>query len=200
MSIVRVVSPRLSPIERREVLRYAGVRGASGRELSEELSELEAKISSKLTPKGCFTELAALIDGDMVQLGEFSVRSASLSALLSGCKSAIVLAATVGIGADREISRLGASSPSRQLLLDAICTERIEALCDSLCELIGAELSAENKKLTRRFSAGYGDLPLAFQREIFSILDCPRKIGLTLNESLLMTPTKSVTAIVGVLG
>ena len=36
------------------------------------------------------------------------------------------------------------------------------------------------------------------QKDIFKVLDCERKIGLTLNESLLMSPSKSVTAIVGI--
>lgn len=53
-------------------------------------------------------------------------------------------------------------------------------------------------RLKPRFSAGYGDLPLEVQKDIFRVLDCPRKIGLTLNDSLLMSPTKSVTAIVGI--
>ena len=42
-----------------------------------------------------------------------------------------------------------------------------------------------------------GDVPLAVQRDIFSVLDCPRQIGLSLNDSLLMSPSKSVTAFVG---
>lgn len=49
-----------------------------------------------------------------------------------------------------------------------------------------------------RFSPGYGDLPLALQRDIFHALDCARKIGLTLNDSLMMSPAKSVTAIIGI--
>ena len=36
------------------------------------------------------------------------------------------------------------------------------------------------------------------QKDIFKILDCSKKIGLTLTDSLLMSPTKSVTAIVGI--
>ena len=51
--------------------------------------------------------------------------------------------------------------------------------------------------LKPRFSAGYGDLPLAVQKAIFSALELSQRIGLTLNESLLMTPSKSVTAIFG---
>ena len=36
------------------------------------------------------------------------------------------------------------------------------------------------------------------QKDIFAALDCPRKISLSLNESLLMSPSKSVTAIIGI--
>ena len=39
---------------------------------------------------------------------------------------------------------------------------------------------------------------LRYQKDIFSVLDCQRKIGLTLNDSMLMSPTKSVTAIIGI--
>jgi cobalamin-dependent methionine synthase I len=36
------------------------------------------------------------------------------------------------------------------------------------------------------------------QKDIFAALDCPRRIGLTLGEGMLMSPTKSVTALIGV--
>ena len=73
--------------------------------------------------------------------------------------------------------------------MQALGAERVEALCDAFCaEFEGAKM---------RFSPGYGDLPLDTQRALFALLDCPRKLGLTLNESLLMSPSKSVTAIMG---
>ena len=49
-----------------------------------------------------------------------------------------------------------------------------------------------------RYSPGYGDLPLGLQREISRILNMPKEIGVSLTEALLMTPSKSVTALVGV--
>jgi cobalamin-dependent methionine synthase I len=51
--------------------------------------------------------------------------------------------------------------------------------------------------LRPRFSPGYGDLPLELQTNLFKVLDCQHFIGLTLNDSMLMSPSKSVTAIVG---
>ena len=79
------------------------------------------------------------------------------------------------------------------MIFQGIGAERIEALCDAFENMIKTD-----KKIVPRVSAGYGDIPLEMQRDIFAALDCPRKIGLTLNESLLMSPTKSVTAIIGV--
>ncbi|MCD8174473.1 MAG: hypothetical protein LUD41_00780 [Phascolarctobacterium sp.] len=35
------------------------------------------------------------------------------------------------------------------------------------------------------------------QKKIFELLNCPKKIGVTLTEGLMMVPTKSVTAIIG---
>ena len=80
-------------------------------------------------------------------------------------------------------------------MFQALGAERIESLCDTFCNDMNNELGV---RLKPRFSAGYGDLPLEVQKDIFRVLDCPRKIGLTLNDSLLMSPTKSVTAIVGI--
>jgi 5-methyltetrahydrofolate--homocysteine methyltransferase len=54
------------------------------------------------------------------------------------------------------------------------------------------------ESLRPRFSAGYGDLPLEYQKKIFDLLDPHTQIGLTLNDSYLMSPSKSVTALIGV--
>ena len=48
-----------------------------------------------------------------------------------------------------------------------------------------------------RFSPGYGDMPLQTQSVLLAALDAQRKLGITLSKSLLMTPTKSVTAVIG---
>jgi hypothetical protein len=74
-------------------------------------------------------------------------------------------------------------------MMQAIGTERIETLCDVFCDGLG--------QTRLRFRPGYGDLKLAAQQVIFEQLDCARQIGLTLNDSLVMSPSKAVTAIVG---
>ena len=59
------------------------------------------------------------------------------------------------------------------------------------------EAVAKGMSLRPRFSPGYGDLPLTVQKEFMTLLDCAHLIGINLNESLLMSPSKSVTAIIG---
>ena len=104
----------------------------------------------------------------------------------------------MGLGIDRLINKYGRITPSRAVCLQAIGAERIEALCDEFCKDIAQKYAESCRKLRPRFSPGYGDLPLSLQRDILNLLSSEKRIGLTLNESLLMSPTKSVTAIVGI--
>ncbi len=182
--MIRTLTFDAPPLDRREILRYAGVRGDAP-EIEKILDECLDEAADKLTYKLCFEEFPLTFGADSVDLGFAQTSSDALRRALGGCSSIILFAATVGIGIDRLIARYASISPVKSLLFQAIGAERVEALCDSF-------------STSPRFSPGYGDLPLELQRDIFAALDCPRKIGLSLNESLLMSPSKSVTAIIGV--
>ncbi len=196
MTSVETRSYPLPPVSLSEVLRYSGCR--EGNTDTEKLARIcIAESEGVFCGKVCFGEFPVLFSGDMLDLGFACVRSASLAKALEGCGSAVLFAATVGLEIDRLIKKYSIVSPARAVMLQAVGAERIEALCDAFC----AELEAKAQPLglvpRPRFSPGYGDLPLELQTHIFRALDCPKRIGLTLNESLLMSPTKSVTAIVG---
>ena len=145
----------------------------------------------------CWCEVSLRREPEGVDLGFTRTDSKALSRCLAGCGGAVVFAATVGMGLDRLIHRAQATSPARALMLQALGAERIEALCDAFCRDLAAQAAERGLAARPRFSPGYGDWPLEAQRDIFRLLDCPRRIGLTLNNSLLMSPTKSVTAVVG---
>lgn len=194
---LQTLSIPLPPADLREILRYAGAKQADSALLSL-LEEAIAEVQPLLTPKLCFRMLPVEMDGCDLNLGFTAVRSEKLSQALVGCSQAVVFSATLGFGPDRLIARYGRIAPSRALLMQAIGAERIEALCDCFCRELEQQSQDKGLHITRRFSPGYGDLPLSFQKDIFRILDCPRSIGLSLNESLLMSPSKSVTAIVGI--
>ena len=110
----------------------------------------------------------------------------------------MIFAATIGVEIDRLITKYSRLSPAKAFCCQAIGAERVEELCDDFCESVNEKLGAGGEMLKPRFSPGYGDLPLETQKMIFSLLDCPKRIGVTLGDSLLMSPSKSVTAFAGI--
>ena len=117
--------------------------------------------------------------------------------LNNNCTSIVLFAATLGIGIDRLLLKYNRTSPATALCIQAIGAERVEALCNAFSLELKEKFATLGRSLTPRFSPGYGDLPLSLQRDIFAALECEKHLGLTLNNSLLMSPTKSGTAIIG---
>ena len=196
MEIRTAVYPAIR-VPRREILRYAGAKEGD-RALFALLDECEALTKGMLSYRIAYAETTVHMTDEGLELGFFATKSRDLARALSGCERAVVFGATVGIGLDRLVARYTALSPAKGLLLDALGTAHVEALCDAFCAELAEKYAREGAILRPRFSPGYGDLPLQTQRAVFSALDLSRRIGITLNESLLMTPSKSVTAIVGV--
>ena len=182
------------PIRRREILRYAGCAEADAATATL-MEDCLTEAADALTYKVCYRELPVKIDGEKCDFGAFSVLSHQLARNLENCTRVLLLAATVGVGIDRLIQKYSRIAPSRALMLQAIGAERIEALCDAFCDDMEKEMGVS---LRPRFSPGYGDLPLGVQKDIISLLEAPKRIGLSLNDSLLMSPTKSVTAFAGI--
>ena len=133
--------------------------------------------------------------GETLDLGFVRTGSRDLREHLQGCREILLFACTAGAETDRRIARAKLLSPAKGLLMHAIGAQQVEGACDRLCRRL-AELFPD-RQLTDRYSPGYGDLPLSLQREVTDALDCGRTIGVTLTESLLMMPSKSVTAIIG---
>lgn len=177
------------PIDEREILRYAGFLGAKDAQMERLLAECLQECTPILAYRVCGRLFDVKQQNGELWIGSMSVESKALAAHLEGCHKAVVFAATIGLGIDRLIAKYADVFTAKAHLLQAIGVERIEALCDAVCEEIGSTKT--------RFSPGYGDFALEKQKEIFTLLDC-KKIGLSLNDSLLMSPTKSVTAIVGI--
>ena len=184
-------------IRRSEILRYAGAKEASA-ELSALLEDALEEARSILSYKVCWQVFPIVSTETGLDLGFAETQSTVLKNHLLHCTQAVVFGATVGLGLDRLIARYGRVSPARALMLQAIGAERIEALCNAFQEEIRQDAAARQLHAASRFSPGYGDLPLELQRDIFHTLNCSSRIGLNLNESLIMTPSKSVTAIIGI--
>jgi hypothetical protein len=125
------------------------------------------------------------------------VESQALARHLVGCPDAYLVCGTIGAEFDTLQRRVAVTSGADALIVQAIGTAAIEEWMDAVEGEIRQELEP-GKGLVRRFSPGYGDLPLDYQRTLLTILDTPRKIGVSITDTLLMVPSKSVSAIVGV--
>ena len=180
------------PIRRREILRYMGA-SASTPELEALTDRALSLLQGHLCYRVCYREVPVVREEDGIRLLSLVTPSQTVARALEGCKTAVLFAATVGLEVDRLILAHSRTSPALALCLQACGAERVEALCDAFAE----EYAREAGACRPRFSPGYGDLPLTCQAELFRLLDCERQIGLTLNQSLLMTPSKSVTALFG---
>lgn len=105
----------------------------------------------------------------------------------------ILLCGTIGAEFDAWQRRLAATSAADAFFSQQIGLAAVERVMDDLEEQARAALELGEHLLPRR-SPGYGDIPLEASREILSKLDATRRLGVSLTDSLLLVPSKSVTA------
>ena len=124
-----------------------------------------------------------------------------------GDKDVVFLCGTIGAEFDAWQRRLSVLSAADALLSQQIGLAAVEKVMDELEERAREEVEGNREegtgnreqgtgnRLKPRRSPGYGDLPLALSRTILAELDAPRKIGVSITDSNLLVPSKSVTAI-----
>ena len=187
-----------TPFDEREILRYAMLPSFALAPEELPLQECLKAAKGAARCRAVWRRYPLEGDGGILDLGFARTDSKDLRKHLTGCGEILLFACTAGAEMDRRIARAKLVSPARGLLMHAVGAQQVEGACDLLCERLAARFP--DRRLTERYSPGYGDLPLALQREVFAALDCERTIGVTLTESLLMQPSKSVTAVIGMKG
>lgn len=193
MSVLTVRSLPAPEVSMREILRYARSAADDTETVRLALDCLD-EVLPTLSYRAVYTVEDVTVTGEVCDIGGIRIRSAALAKNLSGVSRAVLVCATVGLGPDRLVMKYSRSRPVRALIMQAIGAERVEAVLDALTE----ELNGEYGALRPRFSVGYGDAPLESQREITERLETAKRIGVSLSESMIMTPTKSVSAIIGI--
>ena len=183
-------------INMEEALRYLGAAGADGvarQAVERTADDLTALLTPRFayrvfqikhTPEGVFLpEANLLLPGGMA--GE----------MLKACDRAILLCCTLGAAFDRALRMAQARDMAKAAMLNACGSAYVEAGCDAAEKEIAARYPGDY--LTDRFSPGYGDLPLIVQPALLAALNAEKRLGVTLTDTCLMLPMKSVTAILG---
>lgn len=182
-----------------EALRYLGIRNAEvPPDLLHTVLEELPHIQTVLNCVAVEERLPLMCSGSRCTFGGITVESTALAKNLHGCSEVFLFAATIGVDVDRLLTRNARLSPSRGVIDDALASAAIEAWCNLLNAKLAASVAKEGQFLRPRFSPGYGDFPLSIQPQLLESLLAAKRIGLTLTDSLLMVPTKSVTALIGI--
>lgn len=137
--------------------------------------------------------LPVTVTGSVCDFGFAKAESRNLAGNLYGCNEVFLFGVTTGLGVDRLLARLAALGTAEHFITDALSSAAAESLCEKTARML-----AQNVPCRPRFSPGYGDLSLSFQRPLLQRIDAYERLGITLNNASLMTPMKSVTAIMGI--
>ena len=184
----------------KEAVRYLGFgRGeadeATLRLVTAAFSQLERAASPRIVWR--VFDLKTAGEGRL-DIGGMEVESRSLWKNMKGCCQAVVLGATLGSGVDLLMRRQSLTDMAAAVVTQACAAAMLEEYLDGEQEKIGRELEREGKYLRPRFSPGYGDFSICHQGQLLAMLEAPKRIGLSMTDSSMLTPVKSVTAVIGV--
>ncbi len=189
-------------IPQTESVRYLGYRGIEPDEsLLADISACKKQVREAATPRFVCaefalqrTEAALILEGSGIAL-----EGKSIAEHLAQSRRCLVLAATLGSGIEKLSHYMQVSAPHMALIIDACANAMIEDYCDKIAAAAEAEACGPHETLTWRFSPGYGDLPLEIHTRLLPVLNTGRVLGLYETKTHLLTPQKSVTALMGVI-
>lgn len=184
----------------KEILRYLGYGQKQPEDRMVELiKECYEDLLSVAEPKHVAkrVEISASEDG-AIRLGDVSLTSKDLAKNLMGCHEAVVFATTLGIGTDMLMNRFVKLDIAKASVLQACGAAMIEDYIDEYQKGLADELAEAGLSHRPRFSPGFGDFYLEYQKELFQILNPEKNIGVHLTDGGVMIPEKSVTAIIGI--
>ena len=207
MALIFTVEKNLmTPDERdySEVARYLGYQKISvpDEQVSALIKEGSAELGQVIKPQAVYESFPVTVEYDeaagtgKVCFSDVTIPSKDLARNLRNCNTVYIFASTLGAATDTLIRRTQVTNAVKAAVLQAAGAMYIEKFVDLLNQKIGEEAQIAGKKARPRFSPGFGDVSLAVQKEFFRLLPCT-KIGLSLMDTLIMSPEKSVTAFVG---
>jgi len=186
---------RLTDIPVKEVLRYLGHdRQAIDGRLDRQIASCIDAVLKSSRPRLTY-RILDIHDGMPDGL---TLRGNDIKMMLSLCRQAIIMAATLGPEAEDLLRRTEVLDMADAVIMDSAQSTAIENVCDNFEFDMRSGYKAQGLWLTDRFSPGYGDMPLDDQKEIVALLSAGKRIGLTLTPGNIMVPRKSVTCIIGI--
>ena len=198
---------QMSPVDRdySEIARYLGYQKISvpDEQIFSLIKTAADEMLEVIKPQAVYEQFDLSVKYDeaagtgMVAFSDVKIPSKDLARNLRECSQVVIFASTLGPQCDQLIRRTQVKDQVKAAVFQATGAMFIEKCVDLLNEKIKVEIEAQGKSVRPRFSPGYGDVSLEVQKDFFRLLPCSR-IGLTLMDTLIMSPEKSVTAFIGI--
>jgi hypothetical protein len=187
-------------IRTKEAVRYLGygknaVDDKTLQEIQASFRELE-RLADKKSIYRIF-ELS-LKDENELKIGNIEICSRNLRTNLKDCKQVVLFAATLGTEVERLIRKAQIVDMAKAVVMQACAATLLEEYCDELQQKIAEHMQEQGKYIRPRFSPGYGDFSIQHQKDVLVMLEASKRIGVTMTDSYMLTPTKSVTAVIGI--
>lgn len=182
----------------RETARYMGYKhGAMPTpEICELIDEAYEELCKVVQPKYIYKEYEFTRTENSIIIDGIEFRSKKLLNHLKNSKSIILFGATLGQGADALIRKYSVTDIAMTAVAQAVAGSMVENLCDIACEELKKIIKGEHRP---RFSPGYSDFHISAQADFFKLLPMNKQLGVSLSDGFMMTPTKTVTAFIGVI-
>ena len=194
----------------KETARYLGYSklSAPDSQIASLIEQAATQMHKIINPKAVFQDFQLEItfspenqnqENPIIKLKDtnFQLQSKDLYNNLKNCHKVYLLACTLGPQVDSLIRKTQFTDQVMASVFQSTGAMYIEEVVDFANNQI-AQIEKNQNNFTRpRFSPGFGDVSLENQKHFFNLLPCS-KIGLSLMDTLIMAPEKSVTAFVGI--
>lgn len=181
-----------------EVKRYLNIKseGKIDQELIEFFDkEIEANINPRLI-SGEFG-LSKTDDGYLLNGTNIVLKGKLIDKTLKQCDNVVLFAATLTAVSDNMIREYSIKDMAKAVILNACLSVYLEQFADDFQTDLKLKLISENRGITRRISCGYGDFSLAYQQDFIELLRADKYLGIQCSDSNMLTPIKSITALIG---
>lgn len=177
-------------VNRSEALKFLGYKNQDLKGLSERLDQMAQMCERELKPNGTYCIVSRsnafkFLSGDDIERH------------LLDCDSVVLMAVTLGAESEMMLRREMTLNATDGLLLDACASSYVEQAANALNDLIIEKTCENGVSATSRFSPGYGDLSLSCQSDLIRASGADKVLGISVTESDLLIPAKSITAIIG---
>ena len=140
-----------------------------------------------------------LVGEDFIEIeGGVRFSNGRIAQYIKGSSDIVIFLVTIGDEIENIAGELtSGKDPLQGYLLDRIGSFAVESLAESVEKKIRRDYLRIKKSVSRRYSPGYCDWPIEEQRMLAKSLDFS-KIGISLTESCMMRPKKSISAVVAI--